>query len=123
MNLPDDLRKPWQRSRWTQAFAILIGIAPIYGMTIMTHLNKDHPYTLDEILFYSCVIAPLMLVALLILLRFLCGERFNDLNVKRARWWHDVLGTVGLTALTFGTAFFTRSYDWTAPAGQSPKHG
>ncbi len=106
MNSPNDLRKPWQRSRWIPAFAILIGIAPIYGMTIMTHLNKDRPYTLDEILFYSCVIAPFMLVVLLILLRFLCGERFSELNLKRAPWWQDVLGSIVLTVLTLGTAFF-----------------
>lgn len=106
MNTPNDLRTPWQRSRWIQALAILFGVVPIYGMTIMTHLNKDRPYNLNEILFYSCVIAPLMLVVLLILLRFLCGERFSDLNLKRARWWQDVLGGISLTVLTLGTAFF-----------------
>jgi membrane protease YdiL (CAAX protease family) len=106
MNLSLELRKPWQRSSWTQALAILIGIAPIYGMTIMTHLNRDRPYNLNEILFYTCVIATLMLVVLLLLLRFLCGERFCDLNLKPARWWQDVLGGLGLTVLTLGTAFF-----------------
>ena len=106
MNPSLDVRKSWQRSRWTQVLAILIGIAPILAMTIMTHLNKDRPYSLDEILFYSCVIAPLMLVVLLILLRFLCGEHFSDLNVKPARWWQDVLGGIGLTVLTLATAFF-----------------
>ena len=106
MNPSLDLHRPWQRSRWIQAFAILIGVAPIYGMTIISHANRDRPYDLDEILFYSCVIATLMLVALLLLLRFLCGERFRDLNLKRARWWQDVLGGVGLAALTLGTAFF-----------------
>lgn len=106
MNPSLDLRQPWRRSRWTQALAILIGIAPIYGMTIMSHVNRDRPYGLDEILFYTCVIATLMLVVLLLLLRFLCGERFSDLNLQRAHWWQDVLGGIGLTILTLGTAFF-----------------
>ena len=106
MNPSLDVRKPWQRSRWTQALAILFSITPIYGMTITTHLNRERPYGLDEILFYTCVIATLMLVALLLLLRFLCGERFSDLNLKQARWWQDVLGGIGLTILTLGTAFF-----------------
>lgn len=106
MNLSLEFRKPWQRSRWIQALAILIGVAPIYGMTIMSHVNRDRPYSLDDILFYTCVIATLMLVALLLLLRFLCGERFSDLNLKRARWWQDVLGGLGLTVVTLGTASF-----------------
>lgn len=106
MDLSLDLPRPRQRSRWTQALAILIGIAPIYGMTITNHLNKDRPYSLNEILFYSCVIAPLMLVVLMSLLRFLCGEHFSDLNLKPARGWQDVLGGIGLTVLTLGTAFF-----------------
>lgn len=101
-----DLHEPRQRSRWIQALAILIGVAPIYGMTIMSHVNRDRPYGLDEILFYSCVIAPIMLVVLLLLLRFLCGERFGDLNLKQACWWQDVLGGIGLTVLTLGTVFF-----------------
>ncbi len=106
MNPSLELRKLRQRSGWTQALAILFGIAPIYGMTIMTHLNRNRPYSLDEILFYTCGIATLMLVVLLFLLRFLCGERFRDLNLKRARWWQDVLGGLGLTVITLGTMFF-----------------
>jgi membrane protease YdiL (CAAX protease family) len=106
LNLSLEFRKPWQRSRRTQALAILIGVAPIYGMTITTHLNQNRPYGLDEILFYTCVIATLMLLGLLLLLRFLCGERFRDLNLKGARWWQDVLGGIGLTVLTLGTSFF-----------------
>lgn len=106
MNLSLEFHKPWQRSRWTQALAILIGVAPIYGMTIISHVNRDRPYSLDDILFYTCVIAPIMLVALLLLLRFLCGERFRDLNLKGGRWWQDALGGIGLTVLTLVTAFF-----------------
>jgi membrane protease YdiL (CAAX protease family) len=97
--------RSWQRAGWTQALAILLGIAPIYGMTIVTHLSQSQPYNLDDILFYTCVIAGLMLVVLLLLLRFLCGERFADLNLKPARWWQDVLGGIGLTVVTLGTLF------------------
>jgi hypothetical protein len=45
-------------------------------------------------------------VALLLLLRFLCGEGFGDLNLKRARWWQDGLGGLGLTVLTLGALYF-----------------
>lgn len=105
MNPPLPLHRPWRQTRWVQALAILLGIGPIYAMTIATHLNRDRPYNLDDILFYTLVVASLALAALLLLLRFLCGERFGDLNLKPARWWQDVLGGIGLTVLTLGTAF------------------
>ena len=98
-------QKPWQRTGWAQALAILLGVAPIYAMTIVTHLSQDQPYSLDGILFYTCVIAGLALVWLLLLLRFVCGERIGDLNLKRARWWQDVLGGLGLTVLTLGVLY------------------
>jgi len=36
---------------------------------------------------------------------FMCGERLRDLNLKKARWWQDVLGGIGLTIVTLGAAF------------------
>ncbi len=98
-------QRPWQRRGWAQALAILLGVAPIYAMTIVTHLNRDQPYGLDDIIFYTCFIASLALVWLLFLLRFVCGERFGDLNLKRAHWWQDVLGGLGLTVLTLGVLY------------------
>ncbi len=97
--------RPWQRTGWTHALAILLGVAPIYAMTIVTHLNRTQPYGLDDILFYTCVIAGLALVWLLFLLRFICGERLCDLNLRHARWWQDTLGGVGLTFLTLGVLY------------------
>lgn len=38
---------------------------------------------------------------LLLLLRFLCGERFCDLNLSRGRWWVDILAGIALAALTY----------------------
>jgi membrane protease YdiL (CAAX protease family) len=99
-------KKTWQRTKWTQVLAILICIAPIYGMTILSHLSRDHPYTLDEILFYTCLIAIPALVVLLLLLRCLCGERFSDLNLKQAHWWQDLLGGIVLAVLTMGVMIF-----------------
>lgn len=105
MNPSIDLHKPWQHTRWMQVVAILLGIVPVYGMTILSHLNQNRPYSLNDILFYIGVIASIMLVVLLLLLRFLCGESFSDLNLKRARWWQDVLGGIALAALTLGTLY------------------
>jgi membrane protease YdiL (CAAX protease family) len=100
------LKRSWQRARWTQALAILLGIAPIYGATILMHLSQDRAYSLNDVLFYSSVIAPVLFVSLVLLLRFLCGESFGDLNLKKAGWWQDLFGGIALAALTLGGMYF-----------------
>jgi len=98
----NSLPKPWQRKAWVQILAILLGVAPIYTMTIISHLSREQPYTLNEIFFYTTVIGSIMIVVLLILLRYLCGEKIHDLNLKQGKWWKDVLVGIVLTALTLG---------------------
>jgi membrane protease YdiL (CAAX protease family) len=100
--LADDQRRPWQRKAWVQVLAILLGVAPIYTMSILSHLSRDQPYTMNEIFFYTTVVGGIMIVVLLLLLRYLCRERIRDLNLKRGMWWQDVLGGVVLAALTLG---------------------
>jgi len=98
----NSLPKPWQRKAWVQILAILLGVAPIYTMTIISHLSREQPYTLNEIFFYTTVIGSIMIVVLLILLRYLCGEKIHDLNLKQGKWWKDVLVGIVLAALTLG---------------------
>jgi len=98
-------QSPRQRSRWTQALALLLVVVPYYGMTIMSHITRDRPLSLNDIIFYTGAIASVALVVLLIILRYLCGERFSDLNLKPARWWQDVLGGIALAVLTLGTLY------------------
>jgi len=45
-----------------QALVILLVIVPIYGVTILSHLRQSQPYSLDNILFYTCVIAGPLLI-------------------------------------------------------------
>jgi len=85
-----------------QVLAILLGVAPIYAMTIMSHLSRDQPYALNDIFFYTTVVGTNMIVVLLLLWRYLCGERLRDLNLRHGRWWQDVLGGIVLAALTLG---------------------
>jgi membrane protease YdiL (CAAX protease family) len=94
--------RPWQRKAWVQVLAILLGVAPIYAMSIMSHLSRDQPYTLNEIFIYTTVVGGIMIVVLLLLLRYLCGERIRDLNLKRGKWWQDVLSGIILAAITLG---------------------
>ncbi len=115
--------RPWQRTGWSHALAIVLGVTPIYAMTIVTDLNRTEPYGLDGILFYTCVIAGLALVWLLFLLRWICGERLGDLNLRQARWWQDVLGGLGLTLVILGVlisaALFGLAHLYQGPAGMA----
>ena len=98
--------KSWQLRGRVPATVLLIIIVWIYGGLILFHLSQNRPYRLNDIFFYTLIIASPMVLVLLLLLRFITGERFNDLNLKPARWWLDVLGGIGLPVLTLGTAFF-----------------
>jgi len=101
-----NLYKPWQRIRRMQALAILLVIVLIYGITILNQLRQDRPYSLDDLIFSTCVIVSPMFVVLLLLLRLLCGERFSNLNLKRARWLQDMLAGIALTILSLGSLYF-----------------
>jgi hypothetical protein len=94
--------KPWQRKAWVQVLAILLGVAPIYAMIIMSHLSRDQPITLNEIFFYASLVGGIMIVVLSLLLRYLCGERIRDLNLKRGNWWQDALSGIILAVITLG---------------------
>lgn len=95
----------WQRSRWMQALVLLLFIVLTYAAPIVTHINRDRPYVLNEVIFYTGVVGSLAVAALLFILRFFYGERFGDLNLKRGRWWQNVLAGIALTALTLGTLY------------------
>jgi membrane protease YdiL (CAAX protease family) len=82
--------------------AILLGVAPIYAMTIMIHLSTDELPALRDIFLYTTVVAGIMIVVMLLLLRYLCGERISGLNLKAGKWWKDVVGGVVLGMTTLG---------------------
>jgi hypothetical protein len=40
--------RPWQRKAWVQVLAILLGVAPIYAMSIMSHLYQGPAEIVDS---------------------------------------------------------------------------
>jgi membrane protease YdiL (CAAX protease family) len=98
----DDRPKPWQRKAWVQVLAILLGLAPVYGMSIMMQMSTDDPPALRDIFLFTTALAGIMIVVMLLLLRYLCGERISALNLKPGKWWKDVLGGVVLGMTTLG---------------------
>jgi membrane protease YdiL (CAAX protease family) len=103
MNTSLDLRKPWQRTRWTQALAILLGYIP--PLMIFISQLFGGPVTAQGYLLYAMGYTLLVIVVLLLLLWFLCGEKPKDLNLRPSVWWKDLLGGLVLVVLTLSVKF------------------
>jgi membrane protease YdiL (CAAX protease family) len=93
----------WQKSKWVQILAIFIGVGPVYIPTIMSHLQREQPLSVSDVSFYTTVLGSIMIVVMLLLLKYLCGERIRDLNREPGKWWQDILVGIGLTVVTLGT--------------------
>lgn len=103
MNTSADLRKPWQRTRWVQAVAILLGYIPPLAVFISQLFGG--PVTAQGYLLYSLGYTLFVIAVLLLLLRFLCGEKPNVLNLRSGVWWKDLLGGIVLVMLTLSIKF------------------
>jgi membrane protease YdiL (CAAX protease family) len=97
-----DTRRPWQKKAWVQWVGITL-IMLIYGYPCLFQIQNDNPLTARDILFNTIVIRSIMIIVLLVVLRFLYGEKYRDLNRKAGTWWKDTLGGIALAALTLGT--------------------
>jgi membrane protease YdiL (CAAX protease family) len=98
-----DTRKPWQHTRWVQALAILLGYIP--PLTVYITQLFGGPVTAQGYLIYAMGYTLFVLAVLLLLLRFLCGEKPNVLNLRPGAWWKDLLGGIVLVALTLSAKF------------------
>jgi membrane protease YdiL (CAAX protease family) len=97
----------WQQSTWVQLVALLVGVGPQYISTIFTHLRQGRPLSIKRLFLYTILIGGTMTAVMLLLLRYLCGERIRDLNLQPGRWWLDILVGVGLAVLTLGVKALT----------------
>jgi hypothetical protein len=95
--------KDWQKRTWVQVLAILVGYGSTYIPTILSHLGRDRPLSVKDILFYTTVVGGIGIIVMLLLLRYLCGERVRDLNLRPGTWWKDALVGIGLVVVTLGT--------------------
>ncbi len=103
MNSSPDLRKPWQRKRWTQALAILLGYIPPLAVFISQLFGG--PVRAQGYMLYAMGYTLFVIAVLLLLLWFLCGEKPNVLNLKPGIWWKDLLGGIVLVAITLTVKF------------------
>ena len=108
-SLTISLPNNWQKRAWVQVLAIMLGYGSTYVTTILSHLGRDQPLSVRDILFYTTVVGSLGVIVMLLLLRVLCGERVRDLNLRPGTWWKDILFGAGLVVVTLGTHTLLRN--------------
>lgn len=111
MNPSIDLRKPWQRTRWAQALAIVLGYAAPLAV-FFVQLGDPQPKVVgseasssEGYLFYAGVYTLIVIAILLLVLRFVCGEKPSSLNLKPGTWWKDLAGGIALVGVTLSARF------------------
>ena len=85
------LSKPWQSRAWVQLLAVMLGPLPVYAMLSAKGLLSDQPDSPRDFILYSTVISGPIIIVLLLLFRYLCGENPRELNLKPGRWTSDLL--------------------------------
>ncbi len=75
--------------------AVTLGPLPVYAA-----LFAARPYSPHDFILYSTVISAPIIIALLLLLRYLCGEKPRELNLKPGNWTSDLLAAVLLSVVT-----------------------
>lgn len=96
--------RTWQQSKWSQALAIFLGVAPAYLMPLyFTTREENAVFDPGSVLFYSIVWGGVMSLIIILVLRFLNSERLKDLNLKGGKWWKDILLGFALMVVTLGS--------------------
>lgn len=102
--------KPWQRGARIQLLAVALGPLPVYAMLFASGLLSNQPYSPQDFILYSTVISVPIIIVLLLLLRYLCGENPRDLNLKPGKWTSDLLAAVILSVVTLAANVLSTSF-------------
>ncbi len=93
--------KPWQSRQITQILAVLVGYAPIYLFALWSHLS-ERVITLRELFLYPLLLGGGNVLLILLLYKFVCGERLASLHLKPGRWFTDLGAGILISILSFG---------------------
>jgi membrane protease YdiL (CAAX protease family) len=96
-NEPSELSRAWQAKAWIQVVAAVLGVLPIYSGLIVLQLLSDKQLSRHGFTLYLGLISPLAIVIALLLLRFLCGEKLRDLNLRSGKLSSDLLAVLVLS--------------------------
>jgi membrane protease YdiL (CAAX protease family) len=82
---------------WIQLLAAAAGVLPLYLGLISYQLLGSRPPSVQGFIVYLGLVCPLAIVAVVLLLRFLCEERLRDLDLKRGRLATDLFAAAVLS--------------------------
>jgi hypothetical protein len=107
-------RKPWQQKVWVQWLAIAIGVLP-YTIAFLFHTQLNQTLDLKALLGSIAIWSGIIIVILLVL-RFLCGERLRDLNQRAGTWRKDILGGIGISVFTTALLYYSSAQFYRLPS-------
>jgi membrane protease YdiL (CAAX protease family) len=99
-----DVSKSWQGKAWIQLAAVVLGVLPLYSSLIVLELRSEQTISIQGFILYLAVISPLGIVIVLLLLRFLCGESPQDLNLKPGKLSSDLLAVLILSLVVIAAS-------------------
>jgi membrane protease YdiL (CAAX protease family) len=83
-----------------QLLAVALGPIPVYALLFANSLISDQPYSPQDFILYATAISGPIIIGLLLLLRFLCGESPRELNLSPSKLSTDFLAAVILSVVT-----------------------
>jgi membrane protease YdiL (CAAX protease family) len=84
----------------TQLLAVALGPIPVYAYLFASGLLSEQPYSPQDFILYATAISLPIIIGLLLLLRYLCGEKPRELNLKPGAWTKDLLAAFILSVVT-----------------------
>jgi len=84
----------------TQLLAVALGPIPVYAILFASGHLSEQPYSPEDFILYATAISLPIIIGLLLLLRYLCGEKPRELNLKPGAWTMDLLAAFILSVVT-----------------------
>jgi len=106
MNAPiNPTRQPWQSRPITQILAVIIAYVPVYVFALWSQLS-GRTITLKELFLYPLLLGGGIVILVLLLFRFVCGERLINIQLKPGKWYIDIAAGILLGLLSLGLKVF-----------------
>lgn len=90
-----------QKDRKVRILAIFLSIVPMYAVVILIQVAAgEEPFTMEGFFGFLTINGVISLTVIYLLQRYLLGEKFRDLNLKKGKWWQDFLASIILVIVT-----------------------
>lgn len=83
---------------WRNILAVIIGLGPIYGYVIASHIITGGSYTLKQMLIYPLVFGTATIAWIGFLYRSLGRKEWRRINRRTGTWGTDIPAGIGLAA-------------------------